>query len=101
MALFYGQNIKCKYITVMLYITMSCCIHQCYVCMYQCHVVYINVCLYIAISEELVCSLTADKLCRVLLGNKFVPTTYYKPHINIFFSLYSQPISKFNTPFES
>ena len=31
MALFYGQNIKCKYITVMLYISMSCCIHQCYV----------------------------------------------------------------------
>ena len=43
MALFYGQNIKCKYITVMLYISMSCCIHRCYVCIYQCHVVYINV----------------------------------------------------------
>jgi len=42
MALFYGQNIKCKYITVMLYISMSCCIHQCYVCIHQCHV-YINV----------------------------------------------------------
>ena len=40
MALFYGQNIKCKYITVMLYISMSCCIHQCYVC------IYINVMLY-------------------------------------------------------
>ena len=43
MARFYGQNIKCKYITVMLYISMSCCIHQCYVCIHQCHVVYINV----------------------------------------------------------
>ena len=43
MALFYGQNIKCKYIIVMLYILMSCCKHQCYVCIYQCRVVYINV----------------------------------------------------------
>ena len=43
MALFYGQNIKFKYISVMLYISMLCCIHQCYVCIYQYHVVYINV----------------------------------------------------------
>ena len=61
---FYGQNIKCKYITVMLYISMSCCIHQCclctsmsccihqcYVCIYQCHVVCTSVlCLYMSMS---------------------------------------------------
>jgi len=67
MALFYRQNIKCKYITVMLYMSMSCCIHQCYVFIYQCHVVCTSMlCLYISMSCSIYINVISKAYTSVL-----------------------------------